>query len=84
VETNDELGYADPCGCGCVNDVVIGAYVTVGAHSCILLGARLPDGSAFGAYSLITSADYQPLGFYVGIRVTLRRLRSVKTMPQNF
>jgi len=48
-------------------EVAIGRYVTVGAHSCILPGACLPDGSAFGAYSLIRKDDYKPFGLHIGI-----------------
>jgi acetyltransferase-like isoleucine patch superfamily enzyme len=42
---------------GTVSDVNIGKWVAIGAHSCILPGANLPDACAFGAYSLIRQAD---------------------------
>lgn len=68
---------------GTAGDVLIGQYVIVGAHSCILPGARLPDGAAFGAYSLIEPGDYQALGLYAGIPARFRGLRSVpETAPQ--
>jgi acetyltransferase-like isoleucine patch superfamily enzyme len=68
---------------GTVGDVVIGQHVVVGAHSCILPGVRLPDGSAFGAYSLIKPGDYRALGLYAGIPVTFRGLRAVpKNAPE--
>lgn len=69
---------------GEVGDVVIGRYVTIGAHSCILPGARLPDGTAFGAYSLIKPGDYQPLGLYAGIPVAFRGLRDVPACAPQF
>lgn len=62
---------------GTVDGVSIGRYVTVGAHSCILPGSHLPDGSAFGAYSLVNRADYEPLGLYVGIPAKFRQFRLV-------
>jgi acetyltransferase-like isoleucine patch superfamily enzyme len=65
-------------------DVFLGDYVTVGAHSCILPGARLPDGSAFGAYSLINDANYIPLGLYAGIPATFRKFRHVPVEAPEF
>jgi acetyltransferase-like isoleucine patch superfamily enzyme len=62
---------------GCVADVILGEFVTVGAHSCILPGSRLPNGSAFGAYSLVNGVDYRPLGLYVGIPARFCKMRSV-------
>jgi acetyltransferase-like isoleucine patch superfamily enzyme len=62
---------------GSIGEVIVGDYVTVGAHSCILPGARLPSGSAFGAYSLVKSIDYLPFGLYVGIPAKFRKMRSV-------
>lgn len=62
---------------GAVGGVVIGRYVTVGAHSCILPGSHLPDGSAFGAFSLINRSDYESLGLYVGIPAKFRQFRHV-------
>ena len=62
---------------GNVADIVLGEYVTVGAHSCILPGSRLPTGSAFGAYSLVNGADYLPLGLYVGIPAKFCKIRSL-------
>jgi dTDP-4-amino-4,6-dideoxy-D-glucose acyltransferase len=62
---------------GHVADVTLGDYVTVGSHSSVLPGSRLPIGSAFGAYSLVNGVDYQPLGLYVGIPAKFRRMRSI-------
>jgi acetyltransferase-like isoleucine patch superfamily enzyme len=62
---------------GYVADVILDDYVTVGAHSCILPGSRLPSGSAFGAYSLINGVDYLPFGLYVGIPAKFAKMRSV-------
>lgn len=38
---------------GEVEDIIIGNHVVVGAHCCILPGSKLPDYSAYGAYTLI-------------------------------
>jgi acetyltransferase-like isoleucine patch superfamily enzyme len=62
---------------GYVADVVLDDYVTVGAHSCILPGSRLPSGSAFGAYSLVNGVDYLPFGLYLGIPAQFYKMRSV-------
>src|SRR5262245_21662991 len=62
---------------GIVGDVVIGDYVTVGAHSCVLPGVQLPDGAAFGAYSLIPKSEYLPLSLYLGIPAKLHKSRFV-------
>jgi galactoside O-acetyltransferase len=62
---------------GQVGDVVLGNYVTIGAHSCILPKVRIPDGAAFGAYSLINHRDYRPLGLYVGIPAKFQKYRPV-------
>ena len=51
---------------GIVEDISIGDFVTVGAHCCILPGANLPEGSAFGAYTLIKKIMLQPYHLYVG------------------
>ena len=69
---------------GIVEGVAIGRYVTVGAHSCILPGAHLPDGAAFGAYSLIDRSDYKSLGLYVGIPAKFHRFRDVAQNAPEF
>ena len=52
---------------GVVEDINIGNYVVVGAHSCILPGASIPDGAAFGAYSLVKKqSNLKPFHLYVG------------------
>ena len=52
---------------GVVEDITIGNYVVVGAHSCILPGANIPDGTAFGAYTLIKKESLlKPFHLYVG------------------
>lgn len=51
---------------GEVEDVNIGAFVTVGAHSCILPGVNLPDGFACGAFTLLDKKEYQGFALYVG------------------
>jgi acetyltransferase-like isoleucine patch superfamily enzyme len=62
---------------GTVGDVFVGQYVTVGAHSCILPSVDLPDGSAFGAFSLIRPDDYQEFCLYAGIPASFRRVRKL-------
>jgi len=52
---------------GEVVDIMVGDFVTVGAHSCILPGVNVPEGSAFGAYTLIKSEhNLKPYHLYVG------------------
>ena len=52
---------------GHVEDIKIGNFVVVGAHSCVLPGAILPNGSAFGAYTLIKKKNkLKPFHLYVG------------------
>ena len=53
---------------GKVEDVMIGSYVVVGAHSCILPGSILPDGTAFGAYTLIDNKNLIKNHLYVGTK----------------
>ncbi len=54
---------------GVVEDISIGDYVVVGAHSCILPGASIPDGAAFGAYTLIKKeSELLPFHLYVGLK----------------
>jgi acetyltransferase-like isoleucine patch superfamily enzyme len=48
-------------------DVVLGDYVVIGAHSCILPSTNLPNGFASGAYTLIKNDEYDPYSLYVGI-----------------
>lgn len=60
---------------GVVGDVVIGNFVTIGAHSCILPGVVLPDEFACGAFSLINDQDYIQSGLYAGIPVKFIKLR---------
>jgi len=47
-------------------DISIGDFCVIGAHSCILPGVTIPDGVAFGAYSLIKNREYQPYHLYAG------------------
>jgi len=75
---------------GEVKDINISDFVTVGAHSCILPGANLPEGTAFGAYTLIKeTSNLSPYHLYVGIgckdlgergnQEMLKKLRNKKT-----
>jgi acetyltransferase-like isoleucine patch superfamily enzyme len=49
------------------DNIFIDKFVTVGAHSCILPGAFLPEGSAFGAYTLIKKRQYLKFHLYAGV-----------------
>jgi len=52
---------------GTVADIHVSGYVTVGAHSCILPGANVPEGVAFGAYTMIKASNIlKPYHLYVG------------------
>jgi acetyltransferase-like isoleucine patch superfamily enzyme len=48
-------------------DVILGDYVVIGAHSCILPSSKLPDGFACGAYTLIKDVNFKPYSLYAGI-----------------
>lgn len=52
---------------GEVEDVEIGNFVTVGAHTCILPGVNLPEQFACGAHSLLTKQEYKRNSLYIGI-----------------
>ena len=52
---------------GVVADVCVEDFVTVGAHSCVLPGSVLPEGSAYGAYTLVKdTSNLEPYHLYVG------------------
>ena len=52
---------------GDIGDITIGDYVTIGAHSCVLPHAVMPEGTAFGAYTMIKQSDkLVPFHLYVG------------------
>jgi acetyltransferase-like isoleucine patch superfamily enzyme len=61
---------------GIVDNVTIGNFVTIGAHSCILPGVTIPNEFACGAFSLITNQKYQMSGLYTGIPAKLLKLRN--------
>jgi acetyltransferase-like isoleucine patch superfamily enzyme len=61
---------------GEVEDVIVGNYVTIGAHSCILPGVILPDQFACGSHSLVTKQDYKKNSLYVGIPVKFLKVRN--------
>lgn len=53
---------------GDARDVKIGDYVVVGAHSCILPGVVVPEGVAFGAYTLVKpDIELLPYHLYAGV-----------------
>jgi acetyltransferase-like isoleucine patch superfamily enzyme len=49
-----------------IRDVRMGSLILVGAHCCVLPGANLPHGTAFGSYSLIKNIKYEPWTLYAG------------------
>lgn len=52
---------------GEVSDINISDFVVVGAHSCILPGSNIPEGSTYGAYTLIKpTSKLLPYHLYVG------------------
>jgi len=52
---------------GEVANISVSDYVTVGAHSCLLPGAQLPEGTAYGAYTMIKGDNkLSPYHLYVG------------------
>ena len=55
---------------GVIEDVIIGRFVTVGAHSCILPGANLLEGSAYGAFTLVKKSSLTPYHLYAGVKCT--------------
>ena len=53
---------------GDARDIVLGDYVVIGAHSCILPGVIVPEGVAFGAYTLVKpDIELLPFHLYSGI-----------------
>lgn len=50
---------------GEVGNISIGKFVVIGAHSCILPNANIPDGVTFGAYTLIKPYNFLPYHCYV-------------------
>jgi acetyltransferase-like isoleucine patch superfamily enzyme len=52
---------------GSFEDIMIGDFVTIGAHTCILPGVILPDQFACGAYCLLNKQKYKKNSLYVGI-----------------
>lgn len=65
---------------GKIGDVIIGDYVTIGAHSCILPDVFIPEGFACGAFSLIKDKNYKPYSLYAGIPAKLIKERNGKEL----
>jgi acetyltransferase-like isoleucine patch superfamily enzyme len=65
---------------GMVENVNIGSFVTIGSHSCVLPGVIIPNGVAFGAYSLITKKDYESFSLYVGIPCNFLKKRNLQNL----
>ena len=52
---------------GTIANIDISDFVVVGAHSCLLPGVSVPEGIAFGAYTLVKdTVDLKPYHLYVG------------------
>lgn len=62
---------------GEIEDVNLGKYVTIGAHSCVLPGVIIPDGFACGAFSLINKQNYSSFSLYTGIPVKFLKSRNM-------
>ena len=56
---------------GDIGDINIGKYVVIGAHSTVLPNTNIPEGVAFGAYSLIKNIDFKEYHLYSGIPIKL-------------
>jgi acetyltransferase-like isoleucine patch superfamily enzyme len=69
---------------GVVNDVIIGKFVTIGAHSCILPGVVIPNEFACGAFSLLTEQEYKESGLYAGIPARLLKLRNRDELVKSY
>lgn len=52
---------------GFTQEIRVGNFVTIGAHSTILPGVKLPDGFSSGAYTLIKEIEYESFSLYIGI-----------------
>ena len=52
---------------GEVGVVELGAFVTIGAHSCILPNVLIPDGFACGAHTLLKNQEFKEWSLYAGI-----------------
>jgi acetyltransferase-like isoleucine patch superfamily enzyme len=63
-------------------DISIGDFCVIGAHSCILPGVEIPDGVAFGAYSLIKKKEYKPYHLYAGLKCIDMGKRDLKYMEE--
>jgi acetyltransferase-like isoleucine patch superfamily enzyme len=68
---------------GMVKNIIIGDFVTIGAHSCILPGVTIPDEFACGSFSLITEQKYEKSSLYVGIPAHFLKLRNREELIKN-
>lgn len=53
---------------GYTENVILGNFVTVGAHSCLLPGSFIPEGCALGAYTMVKKSKLKPYHLYAGNR----------------
>ena len=82
-----ELPSIDECDRfgGTIQNINIGSCVTVGAHSCILPGSNIPEGAAFGAYTLIAKNHILlPYHLYVGHNCRDLGKREGQELIENF
>ena len=68
---------------GEIEDIYIGNFVTIGAHSCCLPGVNLPDGFACGAYSLLKKMEYKKWSLYVGVPAKFIKNRNLDLLEKN-
>jgi acetyltransferase-like isoleucine patch superfamily enzyme len=67
---------------GEVNNINIGRFVVIGAHSCVLPGIDLPDGFACGAYTLVKKQEYDKWTLYVGIPIKKLKVRDLNDIKK--
>jgi acetyltransferase-like isoleucine patch superfamily enzyme len=66
---------------GEVGDVILGDFVTIGAHSCILPSVNIPNGLSCGAHSLIKHKDVlKGWSLYVGSPLKFIRNRNTEQL----
>jgi len=63
---------------GSVENIEIGDFVTVGAHSCILPGVKIPNGFSCGAFSLLKNMVYEEWSLYGGIPAKFFKKRDLE------
>lgn len=67
---------------GNVENIHIGNFVTIGAHSCILPGVEIPDEFACGAFSLLAKQHYEQCSLYAGIPAKFLKIRNRENLDK--